>query len=78
MEATMITLKAFLDGAHKTGITDCCSAEKHLALAKAMLRPKTQEEKKELQRIIKELEQIHTVCSTPNKFKDDDPGYIGV
>ena len=72
METTMNTLKAFLDKAHKTGATECDTAEKHLALAKAMLRPKTREEKDELRDIIRELEQIHTVCSIPSKITDDD------
>lgn len=72
MQATIKTLKAFLDEAHKTGTTECDTAEKHLALAKAMLRPKTREEKDELRDIIKELEQIHTVCFLPNTITDDD------
>jgi hypothetical protein len=72
MNTKLIELQAFLDNAHKKG-TDCQKAEEKLIEAKELLPyVNTPQERKTLETIISELEQVHQVCSLPLKRFDDD------
>ena len=73
MNTKLETLRAFLADAHRKGSTDCETAEKHLASARAALHEtKIKTELDEIRRIIGELEQIHTVCTTMFIREEDD------
>ncbi len=76
----LVVLKSFLEYEHKNG-ADCIIAELFLQLAKeTLLTAKNKDEEVELDKIIKELEQLHNVCFLQKQLneEDDDSSEYGV